>query len=429
MIGTRSVRDVYADLFEEWQVANTLARGTYSEVSITAPYDNRGGMAKHITGEAVPWGTQHWYSPGNPATEYASARNFVQIANRYGMNAKIIEYPTPIPRTYTKESYRYNEAADMLEPGALMPMFGSQKEANAAYNIGIKEREQTGEVSSDVISDLLGLETPSPKTPREFPEPQGIKHVNNPTTTVEILPGMAKWDYGRTNIPIFDAYITGEEVGHSGVGVNAELKWMSPDEFINKQKTILAMRPIVSSELRPTDIGNIGDIRFTRGISPIKLESVKIAMQKPMNTFSALVIEREEGGSLKDYQEGRHRAVAAKELGYEKIPVWELTDTTKMRLHGPDWENTGTISRYAAMEKIQERYPEQREFWYSYLYNRKTPSVNAGVALRNIIEPEEIEEFPEPELIFEGREEGIPVEADRLQFETMKEISPRSCSG
>ena len=387
VIGTRSVRDVYADLFEEWQVANTLAKGTYSGSSITAPYDNHGGMAKHITGEAVPWGTQYWYSPGNPATEYANARNFVKVANRYGMNAKIIEYPTPIPRTYTKEAYRYVEATDTLEPGALMPMFKSQKEANAAFNIGADVRNKA---ASDFVASQREAANARILTESTVPVSEAAPAIY-PQSPIVWESGVA-WNTARSEFSSIQNDINVIATGripYAQMQTKTRLSWISPKELQERQFEMFRQYPAAK------DRTHTGVELYYGAISKDTVAELKGKMLSG-EVFSPLSLFYDRFGNI-DWttQEGRHRTEALISLGVEKVPVWE-TFQAGVETRGGNYALT----------------PEAMK-----VFNARGKRYAIGER------PSSEELYPSPQLIFEGREEGIPVEADHLQLETMKEIS------
>jgi hypothetical protein len=115
------------------------------------------------------------------------------------------------------------------------------------------------------------------------------------------------WDTSSVGYPGYDKSIAG-----SGKYI-AALKYMSPDDYIKLQMNI-------ESDKWGTDKG---EWAFNSGIQPDKILGLKSDMLRG-DVFKTLFIERDSSGKLMPLQEGRHRAVSAKELGIGMIPVWEF---------------------------------------------------------------------------------------------------------
>jgi hypothetical protein len=108
-----------------------------------------------------------------------------------------------------------------------------------------------------------------------------------------------------TGLATFDAYLHNKDSPHRNF--DFERIQLTPDEYMETQKKILSKR------------GN-GEKLFQIGIDRGHVDRLKKAILegKEMPTF---VIEYDKQGNLTGFQEGRHRVIAMKELGVEKIPV------------------------------------------------------------------------------------------------------------
>lgn len=114
------------------------------------------------------------------------------------------------------------------------------------------------------------------------------------------------WDTTKTDIPIFDMSIiyANDPKKH----YNCELKWLTPDEFLDWQcKTKGATKEM-----------------FLRGVMESTVNDIIKGIKKG-NVFNAFVLEFDELGKLERFQEGRHRIIAMKRLGIERVPVYFCT--------------------------------------------------------------------------------------------------------
>jgi hypothetical protein len=112
-----------------------------------------------------------------------------------------------------------------------------------------------------------------------------------------------------TDLASFDESIHNKDNPHRNF--DSEKVYLTPEEYIAIQKKILSKRP---SNHTP-------DHLFWSGVSKKRVEEIKKEILNGKE-LSAFVIEYNKDGSLTSFQEGRHRVVALKELGVNKIPVW-----------------------------------------------------------------------------------------------------------
>jgi len=118
------------------------------------------------------------------------------------------------------------------------------------------------------------------------------------------------WTLRKTDVPLWDSWIKG-----APKEIFKKLDWMTPDEYIAR---------IVNENIGTTYSGQI------RSLSKELIGKYKEAMLKKGTKFPTPVLEYRHGLKGIDlWQEGRHRAVAAKEAGLEKIPVWLFEELLK----------------------------------------------------------------------------------------------------
>lgn len=136
-------------------------------------------------------------------------------------------------------------------------------------------------------------------------------------------PGV-RWETEKTGYPEFDSYINAlKRPEHISDRYHAKehavFSWMTPDQYIGEQIKIFEGRAARSrDEILP------GSLLFKFGLRQEAVEELKLKLLDEKNVFKSLVIEYDESGKILDFQEGRHRAVAAKELGIEHLPVWSF---------------------------------------------------------------------------------------------------------
>ena len=151
-----------------------------------------------------------------------------------------------------------------------------------------------------------------------FPVLGGNEHI--------VQDGIVTWDIGATGLPFADSSIADYENRHRHYDV--EFEWMGLQDFMDVQYQIY-MESIESHNEY---------IRKTRGRDtpwPLlrkseyweqtptqsKVRSI-VKLMEGGTVFQALVIEYDHDGKLHDFQEGRHRSLALKFLGKQRLPVW-----------------------------------------------------------------------------------------------------------
>lgn len=95
-------------------------------------------------------------------------------------------------------------------------------------------------------------------------------------------------------------------------GYKRKLDYMTPDEYIEKS--------MVSHNI-PVNPRTKDDYERS-SIHPNNVKRIKMGLITPQKQVPALWLETKEGKLVG--QEGRHRAIAARELGIEKVPVWTV---------------------------------------------------------------------------------------------------------
>jgi hypothetical protein len=102
-----------------------------------------------------------------------------------------------------------------------------------------------------------------------------------------------------TDLPMIDQWMKDPEYALKRKGKKVSLVWMTPEEYLFKQAEVKGVT--LSQDLRAVDKGSV-DWHKERMLSGDKVFSLYLE-------------------PAKEYQEGRHRAVAAKELGVKRVPV------------------------------------------------------------------------------------------------------------
>jgi hypothetical protein len=113
----------------------------------------------------------------------------------------------------------------------------------------------------------------------------------------------------ETDLPIFDSSLHNKESPNRNY--DFEKTSITPDEYIKIQEKILSKR--TTSKTGHELFWNTADRKHIDRIKKSILEG------KEMPRF---VIEYDKDGALTGFQEGRHRIIAMKELGVEKVPVF-----------------------------------------------------------------------------------------------------------
>ena len=122
------------------------------------------------------------------------------------------------------------------------------------------------------------------------------------------------WDLYDTDLPLFNSAIKHPDNPHEKH--TCELKWLTPEQYIKAQEE--SIRRFYRDTKRPQE--RSANELFWSGYFPPHAKKIEEAMLRgdKMPTF---VIEVDEEG-VTQFQEGRHRIIAARHLGVERVPVW-----------------------------------------------------------------------------------------------------------
>lgn len=111
-------------------------------------------------------------------------------------------------------------------------------------------------------------------------------------------------------IPLIEEMVNEPEYFRDKKGTEVSLTWMTPDEYLQKQAE--AKNVPLEDDLRIVDTDLVS--RYAEAMRGIKAGRIE-------RKFPALWIEAHRGN-----QEGRHRALAAKEAGINQVPVYEIRE-------------------------------------------------------------------------------------------------------
>lgn len=172
-----------------------------------------------------------------------------------------------------------------------------------------------------------------------------------------VTEGNVKWDIGTTGLGV-DTYIKAKGATHeSRADKDAIFSWVTTDTFLDMQHDAIVKGGSKSSKEA-----------FLAAASPTKIKELKSQMGSG-NVFDSFAVEYDQHGKIKDFQEGRHRALAAKELGIRKLPVWFFVDKPQIndipRKYGPPTALPGDLKR------SQEKYGYENDITTSKLKKRK----------------------------------------------------------
>lgn len=120
------------------------------------------------------------------------------------------------------------------------------------------------------------------------------------------------FDVLSTDIPIFDSSIKNPE--NKNRKYDMVFNPMDIDKFFKLQYRIFETGQYAKTPYT-------GEVNFWLGVDKDTVKEIKREM-KEGKIFPSFVVEYDEKGNLTDFQEGRHRLVALKELRVSKIPVW-----------------------------------------------------------------------------------------------------------
>lgn len=148
------------------------------------------------------------------------------------------------------------------------------------------------------------------------------------------------WNISSTSDRFYDDIIeksiyTGEPGVYKSAryGILLRLMWMSPRDYIENQVRIMRFdNPEVRKKFagyvyEGTDRGVGFDDPFglfLDSAAKTTLETIKAKMRGKSVAFPCGIIVYTRDGTLSQYQEGRHRSIAALHLGVNKMPVWVI---------------------------------------------------------------------------------------------------------
>jgi len=140
--------------------------------------------------------------------------------------------------------------------------------------------------------------------------------------------GTVIWNIGQTGLPFADTSIIDFKNSHRHYDMTFE--WMGLEEFMDIQYRIYEMGILRHNDYIKKHPDNRDTLwvllcpakYWAQTVDKAHLEEIINLMTSTGVVFDALVIELDKHGKLYDFQEGRHRSMALKELGKSKIPVW-----------------------------------------------------------------------------------------------------------
>jgi len=137
--------------------------------------------------------------------------------------------------------------------------------------------------------------------------------------------GIVKWNTKETGIPMFDESIKDQESIHRKF--NPKLEWVDTDKFLKLQKDILwdyASKGLKDQAYNLKDHGESPkDFNWRLGIEESSQERIKKGI-KTGSKFNAFAVVYDKKGEVEDFQEGRNRIIAFKQVGQKKVPVWKM---------------------------------------------------------------------------------------------------------
>lgn len=135
--------------------------------------------------------------------------------------------------------------------------------------------------------------------------------------------GLFAWDIGRTGMPFADTSIIDFDNRHRHYDMTFE--WMDLEKFMEIQYKIYKKFYRESRVNGGNRLMTFDEYWVNVPFKDEKMEAI-LDVIKAGEAFDALLIETDKNGSLKDYQEGRNRALVLQRLGIKKVPVWIAQD-------------------------------------------------------------------------------------------------------
>ena len=148
--------------------------------------------------------------------------------------------------------------------------------------------------------------------------PTKYRPVENPERYIQS--GPINWDIHDTGFATLNNAIVkpngmSEERWQTVKNHDAELIWLTPDELIDQQIMV------VSADLQNRGIIDSPRTAYYRGYNQSKIKELQRKVQAGI-PLDALFLEYDTEGDLVPIQEGRHRALLAKNMNVDKVPVW-----------------------------------------------------------------------------------------------------------
>ena len=174
----------------------------------------------------------------------------------------------------------------------------------------------------DVLEEEL-LDSPRQYTRAAYYSPKKTNlPLPNPHKPTIVKTGPVTWNISKIDLPIYD------EVIHAIGTPQAKheryipsFKWTTLDYFYKMQVKQLHMRRKYDKEYTGK---NYGIYAFHHGIIEDHVKNLMRMMTGGKEIFPAFYLEFDKNGKLLDYQEGRHRILALKQLGIKYVPVWSF---------------------------------------------------------------------------------------------------------
>lgn len=149
-------------------------------------------------------------------------------------------------------------------------------------------------------------------------------HNNPPKTKTQSSPNAEiTWELNRTGLPLFDEIFFNPD--NPKRKYDGYLVTLPLDTFIDYQIHAMMQNPRVRETVSkrnytPRDV-------FYEEASEENIDKITDLI-KQGERFHPLALEFDTEGNITNFQEGRHRALALKELGFEEIPVWLMKERT-----------------------------------------------------------------------------------------------------